>query len=127
MQAASGVAKGDIEFNGTFLQIDGNDFWSPGDFIIAPDSTLTLTPFADSMAGPILNAMEVFSKSDPRLDKTTGRDGELRLFQLSPPNTALQMLLLIFVKTFQCKSCNVTHAMKFCNYCLDIQFCTAAI
>jgi len=85
--------KGNVSMDGTFLDWKEHEVWSTRDALMGPDSTMTLTPLADSMAGPILNGMEFFAKSDPQLDKTTGRDGESR------PITACSSLGTINVKS----------------------------
>lgn len=40
------------------------------------NTTMFLTPLSSSTAGPILTAIEVFERSQPRVNKTLDRDGE---------------------------------------------------
>jgi len=73
-----------VSLDGTFLDSGGWDFW-PSGITAGPNSTMTMTPLATSLAGPILNCMEVFAVSDPRASKTLDRDGELfQLFIICP-------------------------------------------
>lgn len=67
-----------VNTEGVFLASGGWDFW-PDAVSVSSASTVTLTRVPGSLAGPILNAMEVFARTEPRANKTYDRDGEFHV------------------------------------------------
>jgi hypothetical protein len=70
---------GSSALNGSFLSEDGYEYWDlPSVTATGDNATIILTKTQPSSPlGPILNAMEYFSKSDARNSRTDLQDGEL--------------------------------------------------
>jgi len=67
----------DVDMSGySFLDYGGWDFWLDG-VKMSNSTTMVMTPVASSVAGPILNCMEVFARLDSRVSTTVDRDSEL--------------------------------------------------